>query len=522
MLTGITDSAPDAAPQSFKIAYNIQVGAVLLMFGLGLVSAASLLIRLRRASGDERQQIKWFAFAGGILVIVVILASPLFHIGDRFQVLAFPLIPIASAVAILKYHLYDLDLVVKKTLVFALLGAFITLVYGVIVGGAGALVGSGSNTPLSFVAAAVLAIAFQPVRERARRVADRLVYGKRATPYEVLAEFSERVSDTYAADDVLPRMAEVMGGGTGADLATIWLRVGNELRAEASWPSDVRSGSMPMNGDDLPAFPDGDHAVEVRHRGELLGALSARMPPSDPMNPSKDKLMADLASQAGIVVRNVRLIAELRDSRQRLVAAQDEERRKLERNLHDGAQQQLVALAVKVNLVDRMVDTDRSKGHEMLADIKTELGEALEDLRDLARGIYPPLLADKGLAVALEAQARKSSVPVSVEADRIGRWPQDIEAAMYFCCLETLQNIAKYAEASAAIIRLTNGAGTLMFEVTDDGRGFDPASTGYGTGLQGMADRLDALGGSLEVRSAPGQGTTVVGRVPGLQTTHQG
>jgi signal transduction histidine kinase len=129
------------------------------------------------------------------------------------------------------------------------------------------------------------------------------------------------------------------------------------------------------------------------------------------------------------------------------------------------------------------------------------------------------LLADKGLVVALEAQARKSPVPVSVEADGIGRWPQEIEAAVYFCCLETLQNIAKYAQANAAIVRLTNAAGALVFEVTDDGRGFDPASIGYGTGLQGMADRLDALGGSLDVRSAPEQGTTVVGRVPEHQAT---
>jgi signal transduction histidine kinase len=258
--------------------------------------------------------------------------------------------------------------------------------------------------------------------------------------------------------------------------------------------------------------------------GDLLGALSLTKAPGERLTPTEEKLAADLAAGAGLVLRNVRLTEELlgrleefRASRQRLVAAEDAERRRLERNIHDGAQQQLVALAVKVNLADRIIETDHAKGHEMLADIKAELGEALEDLRDLARGIYPPLLADKGLAVALEAQARKSPLPVSVEADRIGRWPQEIEAAVYFCCLEALQNIAKYAGASAAAVRLANGAGTLSFEVTDDGRGFDPASTGYGTGLQGMADRLDALGGSLDVRSAPDAGTTVVGRIPGPQ-----
>ena len=141
------------------------------------------------------------------------------------------------------------------------------------------------------------------------------------------------------------------------------------------------------------------------------------------------------------------------------------------------------------------------------------LQEALEDLRDLARGIYPPLLADQGLTAALEAQARKSAVPVTVEADAIGRFPQEAEAAVYFCTLEALQNVAKYAQATSAVVRLRGDAGELRFEVQDDGLGFDPDATGYGTGVQGMADRLAALGGSLEMRSAPGEGTLVIGRI---------
>ena len=216
---------------------------------------------------------------------------------------------------------------------------------------------------------------------------------------------------------------------------------------------------------------------------------------------------------------NVRLIEELRASRQRLVKAQDEERRRLERNIHDGAQQQLVALAVKLRLLEQLVEKDPQKTKALAAQLQAESTDALENLRDLARGIYPPLLADKGLAAALGSQVSKSSTPVVVESDGIGRYPQEIEAAVYFCCLEALQNVSKYAEASTAAVRLSDGAGTLSFEVSDDGRGFDPSKTGYGTGLQGMADRLDALGGSLVVRSTPDQGTTIVGRVPGLRTS---
>jgi signal transduction histidine kinase len=150
----------------------------------------------------------------------------------------------------------------------------------------------------------------------------------------------------------------------------------------------------------------------------------------------------------------------------------------------------------------------------MLSDLQTDTQGALEDLRDLARGIYPPLLADRGLPTALEAQARKSPVPVTVEADGVARYPQGVESAVYFCALEALNNVAKYAGASRVEIRLAQTDGYLTFSVTDDGRGFDPAASGAGTGLQGMADRLEAVGGSLELTSAPGAGTTVTGSVP--------
>ena len=191
-----------------------------------------------------------------------------------------------------------------------------------------------------------------------------------------------------------------------------------------------------------------------------------------------------------------------------------EERRRLERNIHDGAQQQLVALAVKQRLVASLVEKDSGKALEVLGALQQDTTEALENLRDLARGIYPPLLVDKGLVVALEAQARKSPVPVTVESDRIGRFPQEIEAAVYFCCLEALQNIAKYADASTALVRLSQTNGELSFEVEDDGRGFDANSTTHGTGLQGIADRLAALDGTMQVRSSPGSGTTLRGMIP--------
>jgi len=490
-----------------------------------IVAAVSLVVRFRRATGERRQQVRLLAAVGVAVLVEIALGFTLGGLFPQNEVIGNVLflllfvtlvlgVPIACGVAILRYRLYDLDVVIRKTVVIGLLAAFIAAVYAAIVGGVGALVGSASNPYLSFVAAATLAVGFQPARERARRVADRLVYGERATPYEVLADFSGRVGDAYATDDVLPRMAQLLVEGTGAASGTVWLRVGGELRPEASWPTDGRAhDAVRIVGDELPAFAD-RHATEVRDRGELLGALTVTMSPSDPIDPAREKLIHDLAAQAGLVLRNVRLIEEVRASRQRLVAAQDEERRRLERNLHDGAQQRLVALAVQLKLVEQLVARDPEQARELAGRVQAEATEALEELRELARGIYPPLLADQGLAAALGSQARKAVVPTTVEAGDVGRFSREVEAAVYFSVLEALNNVAKYAEASRAIVRLSRDDGHLELEVTDDGLGFDPGSISYGTGLQGIADRLAAVGGDLRVESSPGAGTTIRGTVP--------
>jgi signal transduction histidine kinase len=250
------------------------------------------------------------------------------------------------------------------------------------------------------------------------------------------------------------------------------------------------------------------------HHGDELGALAVWMPANDPLDPAREKLVQDLAAQAGPVLRNVRLIEELRASRQRLVAAQDEERRKIERNLHDGAQQQLVALAVQLKLLEQTAGKEPDRDKQLAAKLGSQANAALEDLRDLARGIYPPLLADQGLAAALEAQSRKAAVPTEVSADGVRRYPREIESTVYFCVLEALNNVAKYAAATSATITLAQEDGHLTFEVHDDGAGFDVGSARSGTGLQGMADRLDAVGGSLTIVSALGDGSTVGGWVP--------
>jgi signal transduction histidine kinase len=503
---------PLTLPHSYRLAVTVSEIAFSLIFLLVFVGAASLLVRLRRATGDEREQIRWFVYGGFLMAISVVASIP--GVGpEGLVIVAFLALPVAATIAILKYRLYDIDVVINKTVVYGVLAAFFTAIYVAIVVGIGTALGSRSNTTLTILAAVVMAVAFQPVRERARKFANRLVYGKRATPYEVLSEFSERMGDAYDAEEVLPQMARMLTEGTGATRGEVWLRVGSELRPAASWPQDGGAASA-IAGAEPSSLSGADRAFPVAYRGEQLGALSVAMPPNEPLTPVGEKLISDLASQAGLVLRNVRLIEELRASRQRLVSAQDEERRRLERNLHDGAQQQLVALAVQLGLAQRLAENESPNVSELLGRLQTQSTEALDNLRDLARGIYPPLLADQGLAAALSAQARKAPLPVEVQSDGLDRYDQEAEAAVYFCCLEALQNVAKYAGATKARVRLTTDAGELSFEVTDDGKGFDSERVHLGSGLQNMADRLAALGGSIEVRSRPGQGTTVLGRLP--------
>jgi signal transduction histidine kinase len=430
--------------------------------------------------------------------------------------------PAAITVGILKYRLYDINVIISRAVVYGLLSAAFTGVYVGIVLGIGTFAGHRGGPVLTIIAATCIAVLFQPLRHRFQQFANRLVYGQRATPYQVLADFAEDMAEQLDFTDAVNRMVSVLAGATGADRAEAWIRVGAQLRPVAVWPHGATPpATVPLGpSGGLPRFADVSRAVAVRQADELLGALSLRKPPSEPLTGAEDKLLQHLASQAGLVLRNAALTAdleatidELRASRRRLVEAQDAERRKIERNLHDGAQQQLIALSIQLGLLEDAAD-DSDAVRELTPLLKEAARAALDDLRSLARGIYPPLLAEQGLVAALQAQVRKAPLPVQIEADGVGRYPPDTESTVYFCTLEALQNIAKYAEASSAEIRLACPGRSLSFTISDDGAGFEPATAHRGSGLQGMADRLAALGGTFEFRSAPGHGTTLSGQLP--------
>jgi signal transduction histidine kinase len=499
----------------------IGVSFVLLLI-TGVLAVASVFVRRRGASAELRQQLAWLGYVGVLTALwaaVLVVGSLLLPTGTSllgtliwsFLVIT-PVagIPLACAVAVLRYRLYDLDVVVKKTVVAGLVAAAFTAIYALVVVALGAATGHSGDSALTFAAAALAAVALQPVRARAGLLADRLVYGRRASPYEVLSEFAGQIAGTYSTEEVLPAMAQMVAEATGAERAEVWLASGGAERLETAWPVTAGPPGAPAA-----AEPDGrTRAFAVKHRGELLGALRVTSSPREPLTPAGERLVSDVAAQAGLVLRNVVLIEDLRASRQRIVTAADQARRALERDLHDGAQQQLVALKISLSLARQAMAAASGDTAELLAQTERQAEEALKDLRELAHGIYPPLLADQGLPAALEAQARKAAVAVSIETPGLSRYPQDVEAAVYFCILEALQNVAKYAQAPAAQVTLRQDSQHLTFTVADNGKGFDPATTPIGTGLQGITDRLAAIGGSIDIASTPGHGTRITGQVP--------
>jgi signal transduction histidine kinase len=517
---------------------TVLIGTVngLAVLGTVILAAAfvSLAVRYRSGGREVRQQIKWIALAAvavaGCQAAALLAVAITGDASNPVTVTAYVVIPVTVlfgipaiiTVAILKHGLYQIDVIINRAVMYGLLSAALTAIYLTIVVGVGTLAGYAGGPLLTAAAALAIAVLFQPLRRRAQLLANHIVYGQRATPYQVLADFAQDMAGQLDADTALDRMASVLAGATGAVRVEVWVRVGTQLRPQVTWPrGSAPPAAVPLIDDaELPAFEPATRAVAVRHGDELLGALTVQKPRSEPVSAAEDKLLEHLASQAGLVLRNVRLTAELqatiddlRASRRRLVQAQDQERHRIERNLHDGAQQQLVALSIQLSLLEDSAE-DPDEVRQMTGQLRTGLRAALDDLRALARGIYPPLLAEQGLGPALRAQAGKAPLPVLIEADGIGRYPRDAEATVYFCILEALQNVAKYAQATRATVALSCPGSRLEFSVTDDGAGFDTANARHGTGLQGMTDRMSAVGGTLDIQSTPGLGTTISGGMP--------
>jgi signal transduction histidine kinase len=524
---GYTDSVGRPVPNPYAIPalagfFNtaFSVAEILLLLPI-VVALASLVTRFRRSRGEEREQIKWLLWSAAL--IAVFFALPLHQgesdVANAISGVLITLIPISAGIAILKYRLYDIDIVINKTVVYGALAAFITVVYVAIVVVLGRAIGSSNNVALSIAATAAVAIAFQPVRGRVQRFANRLVYGKRATPYEVMADFSHRVAGTLSVEQVLPEMAEAAARGVGASRGRIRLFLPNGGERVVDWPIDgeTQGGSR--------------RAIEVLYQGAPVGEISVTKPPGDTITPGEDALLSDLAAQAGLALHNVRLTDELelrlqelseqsaalQVSRQRLVTARDAQRRGLERDIREGPQRQLLEIGRRLEAAAELVDRDAEEAEGILDRLGEQATTTLDELRDLARGIFPPLLVDKGVVAALEAHIRKVGANARVQAEAGFaklRFDAEVEAGVYFCCVQAVQNVMRHAENAQSTIELGLEAGILTFSVRDEGLGFETESRPGGMGMRIMQDRIDALEGALAVESAPGRGTLVLGRVP--------
>ena len=399
------------------------------------------------------------------------------------------------------------------------LAAFVVLVYVVLVLGGGVLLGrtSSPSLGLSVLATAVVAVAFDPVQSRLERWVSQVVLGGRTSPYDVVRRFTTTLAGQHPDSELPQRMARVLADGTGAESAQVWVAVDDRSVLTATWPP-------------APADTPGSVArrVPVRYGDEILGALVVRERPGVAMTAIEERLFAGLADQAGLVLRGAQLrtelelrlaalstrAEELRVSRERLVDAHDAERRRLERDIHDGAQQHLVALAVNLRLAGTLAGHSPDRADALLAEQERAGTEAIATLVRLARGIFPPRLEAAGVAEALRPAVAAMGASVELAATGVGRYPPAIEVTAYFCCLEALQNAAKHAHASSVRVALVGTAEGLEISIEDDGRGFDPGTGRAGAGLTNIRERVESVGGGLTVSSVPGLGTRIHAVLP--------
>jgi signal transduction histidine kinase len=414
----------------------------------------------------------------------------------------------------------------EHLLVLAGLAAFVGAVYVAVVIIGGLLVGQ-SDAPsplLSVIATAIVAVGFEPVRRRLRAWVKRLSGRPHPLPYDVLAHFTP---DSGASPLETPMwMAKVLAAGVGARRVQVWLLAGGRIRLAAVHPESDGEPPAPPELSDEPTPVPGRHVRPVRHSGELLGVLVVEEREGVRLTPVEEELLDSLAAQAGLVLRNLGLTTELHDqlldvsaradllrtSRRRVVASEDVERQLLERDIHDGAQQQLVALAVNIRLVQNLLTRSPQRAGELLMGLDRSAEQAATDLLEVVGG-RPRLLAQAGLTAALRSAAGTSPLPVELVSSGLGRYSADVELALYFCCMEALQNVAKHAAAHAVVIELHGDERSVTACVSDDGRGFDVQASGDG-GLAHMAERIQEVGGALSIRSGHQDGTTVRAEIP--------
>lgn len=490
-------------------------GAVIDSSNVVVIPAIVLLVlRFRRFGRAQREQIKWPLFAIGVAAIssVVMFIEPAppaipLWLGAIQYVGTYSVLPAGLALGIVTYRGVDIEDVIRRSVVYGALWVAIGIFYVLVAAAFGIAVGQRVPLALAVVLTIAVTLIFQPARRWLERLADRVVYGRRLSGYELISQLGSRLQLSVPAEDVAGTVARAVHHGLGAS----WVRV----ILHQPQPTTVATLGTVRGSAGLTA--------PLMHDNRVIGVIECGTKGEGRFDQADQDLLNLLGRQAALALRNAQLTAELNDrltelaaSRVRLVQAEDAGRRRLERDLHDGVQQQLVALLARLGLAHKQLKADRASAEMTLQESQLDAQHALEAVQELARGIHPAILTDRGLVEAIEERASRMTTSVTVDADGVGRstrFPVELEGAGYFFVSEALANILKHATASSVSVRLRRREGGLWIDVEDDGRGFEAGAVRL-SGLRGLIDRIEALGGRLDIASQAGRGTTLTAYLP--------
>jgi signal transduction histidine kinase len=496
------------AAGAFDLLLNI--GYLFLSVGI-LGSLGALAVRFRRSRGIEREQLKWLAYGSviGIVISFIVGVPSLIWPADTVAYelaiistqLAMSIVAVAIGVAILRYRLYSIDVVINRTLVYGALSAGVVGLYVLLVGSLGAVFQSSGNFVLTLIATGLAALLVQPLRARLQRSVNRLMYGERDDPYTVLSHLSQQLKTTLAPTAVLPGITEAIARTLKLPYVALALKKDNRLEIAAAYGSP--SGA-PLQ-------------LPLVYQAETVGHLYvAPRAPGESFTPAERRLLEDIALQAGVAAHAVRLTDDLQRARERLVTAREEERRRLRRDLHDGLGPQLASMTLTVAATRELLRHDPDAADLLLQELAGHTQAAIADIRRLVYALRPPALDDLGLVPALREQAEhynQSGLHITISApDQLPPLPAAVEVAAYRIVQEAITNVVRHARARTCTVRLMLNE-ALEVEIKDDGVGM-PVGTRAGVGLTSMHERTAELGGTCEIEPAPGSGTTIRARLP--------
>ena len=516
---GLKGSNPYGIPDSEGvISVILSIAAPLLLVGV-FGSIASIIVRFRSAVGIERAQLKWLVVAGVIVIVGNILSGiPWWLWGDNpvtrelsivITDITIVTVVVATGVAILRYRLWDIHIFVNRTLVYASLTALVIGLYVVIVGSLGALLQTGGNLPVSLFGTGIIAISFQPLRERLQRGVNRLMYGERDDPYAVLGRLSEQLEVVAASQSVLPTIVETVADAFKLPYVAIALKEGDHFPIAAEY---VRSSAFaPQHNGSMVILP---LVYQLETIGQMILAPRAS---GEAFSQTDHRLLETIARQAGVAAYNVRLTQDLQRSRERLVTTREEERRRLRRDLHDGLGPVLAAMSFKLDAVHNLADRDAGAVKKMSTELKAQMQEVLADIRRIAYDLRPPALDELGLVGALKAHIASHNqvqgLQITLEApENPPPLPAAVEVAAYRIALEAMTNVSRHSGARHCCVRLSL-PDNLCLEVTDDGRGL-PKRVQVGVGLTSMRERAEELGGMCVAEVLPQGGTGITAHLP--------